>query len=139
MTEKEEQLKQINNLMLKEDKGKSDIPTSEEVKRSDLYLELTSKLTAATRKLEEFETKSSSIEKQWSTAIANAEMSKKAMEDMQANFSKRWAELSEGKGESAQECRQGEGEGGQGTGRSEEGEARSGARGGKAEVCACLT
>lgn len=101
VTEKEEQLKKINNLMLKEDEGKSDIPTSEEVKRSDLYLELTSKLTAATRKLEEYETKSSSIEKQWSTAIANAEMSKKAMEDMQANFSKRWAELSEGKGESA--------------------------------------
>ena len=88
-------------MILKEDKGKSDIPTNEEVKRSDLYLELTSKLTAATRKLEEFETKSSSIEKQWSTAIANAEMSKKAMEDMQANFSKRWTELSEGKGDSA--------------------------------------
>ena len=96
ISEKEEQLKQINNLMLKEDKVASDIPTHEEVKRSDLYLELSSKLTATTRKLSELENKSTTIEKEWSTALADAEVSKKALEDMQTNFSKRWAELSAG-------------------------------------------
>ncbi len=102
MSEKEEQLKQINTLMLKEDKVTSDIPTNEEVKRSDLYLELTSKLTATTRKLEELERKSITLEKEWSTALADAELSKKALEDMQTNFSKRWAELSKGKGETSE-------------------------------------
>ena len=87
----------MNTLMLKEDKITSDIPTNEEVKRSDLYLELTSKLTATTRRLEELKNKSSTIEKEWSTALANAELSKTVMEDMQESFSMRWAELSVGK------------------------------------------
>jgi len=100
MSEKEEQLKQINTLMLKEDKTASDIPTSEEVKRSDLYRELTSKLDASTRKLEELDSKSSIVKKEWSAALADAELSKKALEDMQTNFSKRWTELTEEKGES---------------------------------------
>ncbi|OEU16183.1 hypothetical protein FRACYDRAFT_136128, partial [Fragilariopsis cylindrus CCMP1102] len=94
-----EQLKKqrINSLVLQENNTSSDIPTSEEVKRSDLYLELTAKLVANTRKLEELDNKSSLVQKEWSDALANAEFSKKALEDMQTNFSKRWAELTEEK------------------------------------------
>jgi len=103
MLEKEEQIKQINTLVLKEDKIASDIPTSEEVQRSDLYFKLTAKLAATTRKLEEIDIKSTIIRKEWSTAIADAELSKKVLEDMQTNFSKRWTELSEEKGSSALE------------------------------------
>jgi E3 ubiquitin-protein ligase BRE1 len=95
--EKEDQVKRINSLVLQENNGSSDIPTSEELKRSDLYLELTAKLAANTRKLEELDDKSSLVQKEWSDALANAEFSKKALEDMQTNFSKRWAELTEEK------------------------------------------
>lgn len=98
MLEKEEQKKEINTLVLKEDKIASKIPTIEEVQRSDLYFELTAKLTATTRKLEELDNKSSIIKKEWSTALADAELSKKVLEDMQTNFSKRWTELTEEKG-----------------------------------------
>lgn len=80
---------------MKEDKESSDVPTNQEVQRSDLYLELTSKLAAHERKLEEVEEKSIRIKEEWSTARANAELSKKAMEDMQSRHLKRWAELVE--------------------------------------------
>ena len=97
---------------MKEDKTTSNIPTEEEVKRSDLYLELTTKLGANTRKLEELDNKSSVIKKEWSTALADAEISKKALEDMQSNFSKRWAELTDGKEQKADvsegDCESGE-------------------------------
>lgn len=108
MSEKEEKIKEINALVLREDKGASDIPTSEAVKRSDLYLELTSKLTATTRKLEGLENKSTIVEKEWSTALADAEHSKKVLEEMQTTFSKRWAELSEEKGDSVDAAGEGE-------------------------------
>jgi E3 ubiquitin-protein ligase BRE1 len=88
-------LKRISALVLKEDKQSSDVPTNQEVQRSDLYLELTSKLAAHERKLEEVEEKSNRIKEEWSTARANAELSKKAIEDMQSRHLKRWAELAE--------------------------------------------
>jgi len=109
MLEKEEQMKQINALVLKEDKIASDIPTTEEVQRSDLYFELTAKLAATTRKLEQLDNKSSLIKKEWSTALADAELSKKVLEDMQTIFSKRWTELTEEKRVSA-DALEGEGE-----------------------------
>ena len=88
ISEKEEQLKRINTLVLKEDKVTSDIPTSEEIKRSDLYLELTTKLATTTRKLEELDDKTTLIKKEWSTALADAKLSKKALEGMQTNYFK---------------------------------------------------
>jgi len=97
LSEKEEQTKRINTLVLKEDKTASDIPTNEEVKRSDLYFELTAKLAETTRSIEELNEKSNLIQKEWSTALADAEFSRKTMEEMQANFTKRWKELTEEK------------------------------------------
>jgi len=97
LIEKEHQTKRINSLLLQEDKNSSDIPTNEEVKRSDLYLELTAKLATNTRKLEELNDKSNVVQKEWSDALANAEFSKQALEDMQTKFSKRWSELTEEK------------------------------------------
>eukprot|EP00536_Pseudo-nitzschia_multiseries_P013078 jgi/Psemu1/261164/estExt_Genewise1Plus.C_5360008 len=109
LSEKEDQTKRINNLVLKEDKTASDIPTSEEVKRSDLYLELTAKLSATNRSLKELSERSNVAQKEWSAALADAELSKKTMEDMQANFTKRWAELTEEK-PNADETAEGDGE-----------------------------
>jgi E3 ubiquitin-protein ligase BRE1 len=88
-------LKRISALVLKEDKESSDVPTNQEVQRSDLYLELTSKLAATERKFEEVENNSIRIKEEWATACANAELSKKAIEDLQSRHLKRWAELAE--------------------------------------------
>ena len=60
-----------------------------------MYVELTTKLAASERQLEELADKSSRIKEEWSTALANAELSKKTMEDLQAKHMKRWAELAE--------------------------------------------
>ena len=95
--EKEEQAKRINLFIFDEQKSSSGIPTNEEVKRSGMYLELTSKLAAHTRKLKEFDEKSVIVQKEWSDALTDAEFSKKALEDMQTNFTKRWAELTDEK------------------------------------------
>lgn len=81
--------------MLQDDKPSSDAPTSQELQQSDLYVELSTKLAASERKLQELEEKSNRIKEEWSTALANAEMSKKTMEDLQAKHLKRWAELAE--------------------------------------------
>lgn len=99
MKEKEDQRKKINCLVLNGEKTTCDGPTSEEVKNSELYLELQSKLTQNTRKLKAIDENSVSVRNEWSNALANAEFSKKALEDMQSNFSKRWAELTEEKSE----------------------------------------
>jgi E3 ubiquitin-protein ligase BRE1 len=95
LAEREEQLKRINALMLQDSKSSSDAPSSQEVQQSDLYVELSAKLAASERKLEELEEKSNRIKEEWATALANAELSKKTMEDLQAKHLKRWAELAE--------------------------------------------
>eukprot|EP00535_Pseudo-nitzschia_heimii_P007087 CAMPEP_0197190514 /NCGR_PEP_ID=MMETSP1423-20130617/21792_1 /TAXON_ID=476441 /ORGANISM="Pseudo-nitzschia heimii, Strain UNC1101" /LENGTH=935 /DNA_ID=CAMNT_0042642913 /DNA_START=260 /DNA_END=3068 /DNA_ORIENTATION=- len=97
MSEKEDQMKRINHLLLKEKKTKPDIPTIDDVLRSDLYLKQTAKLAETTRKLETLDEKSSLMRKEWSTALADADVSKKALEDMQTTFSKRWKDLTEGR------------------------------------------
>jgi len=95
LAEREEHLKRINTLMLKEDTTSSHVPSNQEIQRSDLYLELTAKLATNERKMEELEEKTKRIKEEWSKAIANAEASKKAMEDLQSKHMKRWAELAE--------------------------------------------
>ncbi|KAL3925441.1 MAG: hypothetical protein SGILL_000406 [Bacillariaceae sp.] len=93
LTEREGQLKRINSLMLEDKKPSSDAPTTQELQQSDLYLELSTKLADSERKLEDLEDKTNRIKGEWSTALANAELSKKTMEDLQAKHLKRWAEL----------------------------------------------
>jgi E3 ubiquitin-protein ligase BRE1 len=88
-------MKRINTLVLKEDDPAEKGVTTEEVKQSDLYLELSSELAAKERKLLELEEKSNRIKEEWSKALANAELSKQAMEDLQSKHLKRWAEIAQ--------------------------------------------
>lgn len=69
--------------------------SSADVKQSDLYLQLSAELAAKERNLVELENKSNRIKEEWSQALANAELSKQAMEDLQSKHLKRWAELAE--------------------------------------------
>lgn len=95
MTEREEQTKRINSLLLQDSKESSDVPTGEEVQKSELFLEQSAKLAAFERKFEEMREQTSKMKDEWAQALADAETSKNAMEDMQIKHLKRWAELAE--------------------------------------------
>lgn len=93
LSEREEQIKRINSLVLKEQNKTSDVPTDQEVQKSDLYAQMMAKIAAGERKVQELEVKSSKITEEWSQALANAELAKKTIEDMQSKHMKRWADL----------------------------------------------
>jgi E3 ubiquitin-protein ligase BRE1 len=81
--------------MLQEDKSSPDVPSNETIQGSDLYLELNAKLAASERKLEEIGERTYRIKTEWSKALADAELSRKTVEGLQAKHLKRWAELAE--------------------------------------------
>lgn len=93
--EREGQLKRINSLVLQDDKPGGEIPTNEVVELSDLYLEQSARLATSKRKFDELNEHTSRMKDEWAQALADAEASKNAMEDMQTKHLKRWAELAE--------------------------------------------
>ncbi|KAG7367238.1 zinc finger C3HC4 type domain containing protein [Nitzschia inconspicua] len=95
LSEREEQLKRINTLVLEENETSEKVLSPEEVRQSDLFLQLSAELAAKERKLLEFEEKTKQIKEEWSKALANSELSKQAMEDLQSKHLKRWAELAQ--------------------------------------------
>lgn len=95
LAEREDQSKRINNLVLKADNKPTDVPTDDEVKRSDLYAKITTKLAASERNLQETGEREKRFKEEWSQALANAESAQQAMEEMQSKHLKRWAELAE--------------------------------------------
>lgn len=88
-------MKRINSLVLEEDTNNTDVPSAEQVKRSDLYAQLTSKLATSDRKILEFEEGLGKIREECSQALGNAELARTALEDLQSKHSKKWAELSQ--------------------------------------------
>jgi E3 ubiquitin-protein ligase BRE1 len=82
-------------LVLEEDTNNTDAPSTEQVKRSDLYAQLTSKLATSDRKILEFEEGLGKIREECSQALGNAELARTALEDLQSKHSKKWAELSQ--------------------------------------------
>lgn len=103
MSEREEQTKRISTLLLKEENTPSDVPTDQDVQKSDLYARVMSKLATSERKVQELEEKITKMKQEWSQALANAELSRTTMEEMQSKHMKRWAEVVEEKGESSEE------------------------------------
>jgi E3 ubiquitin-protein ligase BRE1 len=95
LSEREEQLRRINTLLLKENIASENAVSTDDVRQSDLYLELSAELSAKERKLQEIEEKSNRIKEEWSKALANAELAKQAMEDLQSKHLKRWAEVAQ--------------------------------------------
>eukprot|EP00529_Nitzschia_sp_RCC80_P003933 CAMPEP_0113513304 /NCGR_PEP_ID=MMETSP0014_2-20120614/39787_1 /TAXON_ID=2857 /ORGANISM="Nitzschia sp." /LENGTH=962 /DNA_ID=CAMNT_0000409691 /DNA_START=328 /DNA_END=3213 /DNA_ORIENTATION=- /assembly_acc=CAM_ASM_000159 len=95
LSEREEQTKRINSLLLQENKTSSDVPTGEDVQKSEIFLEQSSKLVSFERKFDEMSDETAKMKDEWAQALADAEASKNAMEDMQAKHLKRWAELAE--------------------------------------------
>jgi E3 ubiquitin-protein ligase BRE1 len=95
LAEREEHLKRINFLILQEEKSLPNVPSQEAIQSSDLYIDLSAKLAATERKLAEVEERTDRIRTEWSKALADAELSKKTVDDLHAKHLKRWAELAE--------------------------------------------
>lgn len=81
--------------MLVEDTNNTDVPSAEQVKRSDLYAQLTSKLVTSDRKILELGERLGKIREECSQALGNAELARTSLEDLQSRHSKKWAELSQ--------------------------------------------
>jgi E3 ubiquitin-protein ligase BRE1 len=82
-------------LVLEEDTNNTDVPSAEQVKRSDLYAQLTSKLATSDRKILELEEGFGKIREECSQALGNAELARSALGDLQSKHSKKWAEMSQ--------------------------------------------
>lgn len=95
ISEKEDQLKQINSLILKTDGYSTSTINDDDVRQSDLYVEISTKLSSSKRNVQEMEAKLALISKEWSQALADAEAARQAMEEMQAKHIKRWSDLAE--------------------------------------------
>ena len=95
ISEREDQLKKINNLMLKTDGNKSNTVSEDDVRQSDLYAEIAAKFSSSERKAQQHEEKLAAITKEWSQALADAEAARQAMEEMQAKHIKRWTDLAD--------------------------------------------
>jgi len=95
LAEREEQTKKISGLVLAGTGKATDAPTDEEMKQSDLYAELSSKLSAAERLVKEAKEKEQKIKEEWGQALATAEEAQKAIEDLNAKHVKRWQDLAE--------------------------------------------
>ena len=69
--------------------------TEDDIKKTDLFTELSSKLLTAQRKLKEHEEYHQRIKGEWGQAVATAEAAEKAIEELQAKQVKRWTDLVE--------------------------------------------
>jgi len=95
LEQKEQQIKKINSLMLttKDDDTKS--LSEQQVKQSDLFAELTTKLLASERKAQSTDERLGKLTKEWSQAMADTQAAQKAMEDMQLKHLKKWKDFSD--------------------------------------------
>jgi E3 ubiquitin-protein ligase BRE1 len=91
--EREEQLKKINSLVLNGNQNDSKALTEQEVKQTDLYAEITAKLSTSERHTQAAEEKLNKLKQEWAQALADAEAARAAMEEMQAKHLKRWKDI----------------------------------------------
>jgi len=94
--EREENMKRINELVLHANKQKvlSDkIISEDDIKRSELFTNIWTRMTTAERQLEEVKEKLTETKENWATARGNAEHATKNLEEQLSKHRKRWAEL----------------------------------------------
>jgi len=94
VSEREEHMKRINSLLLPNDtKRNPEEISDEEIKRSVLYSELSTKLLTSERQLQEMRTKLEKTKHEWAIARGDADFATKGLEENLAKYRKRWYEL----------------------------------------------
>jgi hypothetical protein len=92
--EREEHMKRINSLLLPNQPARDPKEISDEdIKRSALYTETSTKLVTAERQLQEMRQKLENRKEQWAIARGDADCATKSLEENLAKHRKRWSEL----------------------------------------------
>jgi len=92
LSEKEEHLKQINTLLLPKQDGTVALNESN-ILKSPAYIELSTKLGTAERRVQELEEKYEKTRQRWAITKGDLDLAKKTIEDMEGKHERRWTEL----------------------------------------------
>ncbi len=92
--EREELLKRINSLLLPGSKLINDTGADEDtVRKSSLFIDTTTKLETAERRIQELEGDCEKIRQKWAVTKGDLELAKKTMSEMEGKHERRWNEL----------------------------------------------
>ena len=92
LSEKEDHLKQINTLLLTKQDGAAG-PDEDSVLKSPAYIDLSTKLRTAERRVQELEAKYEKTRQRWAVTKGDLDLAKKTIEDMEGKHERRWNEL----------------------------------------------
>lgn len=92
LTEKEEQLKRINSLLLPKDSN-NDEPSDEVIRKTPQFIDIMAKLRASERLTAEHKKETEKIRENWAAAKGDLDLAKKTLADMERKHERRWAEL----------------------------------------------
>jgi E3 ubiquitin-protein ligase BRE1 len=92
LTEREQQLRRINSLLLSSDGG-GESPGEDTIRNSPLYIEAMAKLSTSERRVKELESAHEKIMEKWAAVKGDLELAKKTLADMEEKQNRRWAEL----------------------------------------------
>jgi E3 ubiquitin-protein ligase BRE1 len=93
LAEREEKVKEINNLVLNDKGTQNSAPSDDDFKRTDLYATLRSQIATNERKVFELQTALEHTKSQCAQAMADADAARIAMEDLQIKHSKKWSDM----------------------------------------------
>ena len=92
LTEKEEQLKRINSLLLPKDSN-NDEPSDEVIRKTPQFIDIMAKLRASERLTAEHKKEAEKIRENWAAGKGDLDLAKKTLADMERKHERRWAEL----------------------------------------------
>lgn len=90
--EKEEHLKQINSLLLSKQDGQTGLD-EDSILKSPAYIDLSTKLGTAERRVQELESKYERTRQRWAVTKGDLDLAKKTIEEMEGKHERRWNEL----------------------------------------------
>lgn len=88
-------MKKFNSLALSGDKNNSSAATEQQIRQSNLFAELTTKLSCSERNARSAEEKLLKVKLEWGKAVADAEATRSAMEEMHSKHLKKWSDFTE--------------------------------------------
>jgi len=92
LTEKEEQLKRINSLLLPKESNNNE-PNDEAIRKTPLFIDMMGKLRTSERLSAEHKRETDKIRESWAAAKGDLDLAKKTLADMEGKHERRWVEL----------------------------------------------
>eukprot|EP00577_Skeletonema_sp_RCC1716_P003604 CAMPEP_0113422156 /NCGR_PEP_ID=MMETSP0013_2-20120614/28308_1 /TAXON_ID=2843 ORGANISM="Skeletonema costatum, Strain 1716" /NCGR_SAMPLE_ID=MMETSP0013_2 /ASSEMBLY_ACC=CAM_ASM_000158 /LENGTH=970 /DNA_ID=CAMNT_0000309877 /DNA_START=150 /DNA_END=3062 /DNA_ORIENTATION=- /assembly_acc=CAM_ASM_000158 len=92
LTEKEEQLKRINSLLLPKESNNNE-PNDEAIRKTPLFIDMMGKLRTSERLSAEHKKDAEKIRESWAAAKGDLDLAKKTLADMEGKHERRWVEL----------------------------------------------